>query len=449
MYADVDRVRFDATQHFLRVVQQQGRVLLASEANEQVAVLLHHLQTLARDLIGPRGGTSAVPDGTGFKIGPGFRVALSDDAKDLTLAAGHYWVGGMLCELEADTTFLTQPDHRPAEPFPTTGTHLVYLDAWERHVGAAEDPGLVEVALGGPDSCSRTRVVWQLKLLSETPSATPNSIRGRWAEVEANLGRLADGGRLSAGVDRAPRETDPCLAAPGSGYTGEDNQLIRVEIHTGGQLTGTPKPTFKWAYDNASVEHRLHRVNGTSVLLSQPPRDVRKSFPPGTRVELLADHEVRAGLPGLLTTVERVDEGDSYELILDHPAGFAVEEGETDEQGRPRWALLRRWDHTAESLAADGARTLTEGPALTLADGVQVTFAPPPAGSPPWTYRSGDHWTVPVRVATGDVVWPQRGRDPVALPPQGVEHRFAPLALFRPGTGVVDDAREFVKPAIG
>lgn len=429
MYADVERVRFDAAQHFLRVVQQQGRVTMAAEANEQVAILLRLVETLAADLLGP-GGTP--PAGKGFQI--------TRNGADLTIAPGHYWVGGRLCELpDPGATWKRQPDLTPREPLPVAGTHLVYLDAWERHVGAAEDPDLLEVALGGPDSCSRTKLVWQVRIVDEVAQATTNSVRSRWAAIEEQLGVLAGGGRLSADVDRTVHDLTPCLAAPGSGYTGGENQLIRVEIHRGGTAA---QATFKWAYDNASAAHRVVRVNGTSVRLGQPPRDVRKGLATGTRVELLTDEQIRAGgVRGLLTTVESVlEDADDYEVTLADPSRFEFESGDLDGQDRPRWAVLRRWDHTGK-----GAVPIKEGEWLVLDAGVRIRFAAPRPGTAAWTYRTGDYWTIPVRVATGDVIWPVDAKGtPVPRRPEGVEHRYAPLALIR--GGVVEDARSSFAP---
>ena len=66
-----------------------------------------------------------------------------------------------------------------------------------------------------------------------------------------------------------------------------------------------------------------------------------------------------------------------------------------------------------------------------LEDGVEVQFVAAGDGQPEHTYRVGDYWTFPARVATGDVVWPKDGLGkPAALPPQGPRHHYAPLAWF-------------------
>ena len=40
----------------------------------------------------------------------------------------------------------------------------MYLDVWERHVTALEDDDIREKALGGADTTTRCKVVWQVKV---------------------------------------------------------------------------------------------------------------------------------------------------------------------------------------------------------------------------------------------------------------------------------------------
>jgi hypothetical protein len=102
--------------------------------------------------------------------------------------------------------------------------------------------------------------------------------------------------------------------------------------------------------------------------------------------------------------------------------------------------LLRRWDHQAGDPTAGGV-ALTKGGAvpipsatgqwIDLEDGVQVLFEAQATA----TYRIGDYWLIPARVATGDVIWPQEIDDkgqlqPAARPPDGVDHHYAPLAIL-------------------
>ena len=65
MKADFTRNTFHAFRHFTRVLMQQGRVLLDADWNEQAAILLRYLRSMAADIIGPHGGPAG---NLGFRI---------------------------------------------------------------------------------------------------------------------------------------------------------------------------------------------------------------------------------------------------------------------------------------------------------------------------------------------------------------------------------------------
>ena len=53
--------------------------------------------------------------------------------------------------------------------------------------------------------------------------------------------------------------------------------------------------------------------------------------------------------------------------------------------------------------------------------------------------RTGDYWLIPARTATGDVEWPtETDKDsqgnltivPLAKPPDGIKHHYAPVAVI-------------------
>jgi hypothetical protein len=88
---------------------------------------------------------------------------------------------------------------------------------------------------------------------------------------------------------------------------------------------------------------------------------------------------------------------------------------------------VRRWDQTdnKDLDLVQGAVPVKEGQDawINLEDGVQIAF------SPDGEYRTGDYWLIPVRVATGELEWPVSATGPVALPPDGIEHHYAPLGF--------------------
>src|ERR1700694_649155 len=173
MKGDFTRDTFDPTNHFSRVLKQQGRVTLDADDNEQTAILLHYLRTLASDLIGPY----AAPVGEQG----GFSLDVATKKGDLIITKGRYYVDGLLVENDADCLYSEQPDY----PLPDgdklvqvirdkTGKSVfwLYLDVWERHITSIEDDNIREKALNGPDTCTRAQVVWQGKTLAE-PALSP------------------------------------------------------------------------------------------------------------------------------------------------------------------------------------------------------------------------------------------------------------------------------------
>ena len=149
MKGDFSRQTFRKGKHYSGVLMQQGRVQLDADFNELGAITRYRDETEATDVIGPSGTPRA---GTGFRIGIG-------ENQEVRIGGGRYYVDGILCE--NDTTgripLHDQPDLQGENALDlltqaNTSAGLVYLDVWQRHVTALEDPLLREVALGGPDT---------------------------------------------------------------------------------------------------------------------------------------------------------------------------------------------------------------------------------------------------------------------------------------------------------
>src|SRR4051794_13311992 len=100
MKGDFTRTTFDAAHHFSRVLQQQGRVTLDADANEQTDILLHYMRTLAADLIGPYAAPA---------VGGGFAIGADENSK-LSISAGRYYVDGILVENGDACLYTAQPN---------------------------------------------------------------------------------------------------------------------------------------------------------------------------------------------------------------------------------------------------------------------------------------------------------------------------------------------------
>lgn len=466
MKGDFSRLTFDPTNHFSSVLSQQGRVTVDADPNEQAAILLHYVRTLARDLIGPYGGPM---DGFGFEL----QVVQDGNNHVLSIGPGRYYVDGILCE-SSGCNYAQQPDYRPHGPDANGqgGDPLlsqladpdndqvfwIYLDVWERLVTSIEDDRIREVALGGADTSVRTQVVWQVKAktteqiveeLQEQRQAVQQAIdsaideewkaqlQQRANQLDADL-QLLDQSPPEAGACAAPLDSlstpflaqmsarldpgqqikDPCVMSPSAAYRGAENQLYRIEIQKGSAAGITP--TFKWSRDNGSVATRWLGTEGNDLRVG-----ATRGFAAGNWVELSDGGLELQGAGGLLVKLSNVQNG---RLSVDPdsiPAGGSI--AWTTELVNPS---VRRWDQAGNEdiTLTDGAVPIVESsstdPAwIDLEDGVQVQFAP---GG---IYRSGDYWLITARVASG-IDWPTQDEVPVRKPPNGVTHHYAPLGFL-------------------
>ena len=279
MKGDFTSFRNGHSKRYTGVLKQQGRVDLDADWNEHVEIQEYIRNTIEKDVIGACG----VPN-----YGSGFTVNWDAGRQDLTISPGRIYVDGILCELEeGGTSYLTQPNYPSRQALdPVDGrTDLIYLDVWQRHVTAIEDPEIRENALGGPDTTTRLQTVWQVKVLKLEGMRNvdcADEIQG-WPPAPGT-------GRLSTQEKTATAPEDPCLIAPGGGYRGLENRLYRVEIHRG---TGSNRPaTFIWSRDNGAVVFPLEKfISGepTKVIVSRLGRDQVLALREGDWVEVAGD----------------------------------------------------------------------------------------------------------------------------------------------------------------
>jgi Family of unknown function (DUF6519) len=374
MKGDFSRLTFRLGRRFTSVRLQQGRVILDSDWNEQADIRDHLERVRLEDVL----GSSAVPADGGFAVIP--------DRRDLSLSAGRIYVGGLVCELD---------DALPLVPVSAAGrTDLIYLDAWERHLTAVDDPDLLEVALGGADTTTRLQVTWKVGVVEDVGDVS--------VPEAASLLPSAPSGIL-------------CAAAP-DGYRGSENQLYRVEIHDGG---ASESATFKWSRDNGSV------VFAVQEFLS--PTSVRVAVRAGNASELAVADSVEVSgdeseLRGDAGTLARVTDVQGQGTIVALDQDVSRHAGES----HPR---IRRWDQRNAAVPVNTNWVELEA-------GIEVRFSD-------GTYRSGDYWTFPARPATASIEWPEDRT------PDGIEHRLCPLALVswdQAGRAEVRDCRRPFSP---
>jgi len=407
MKGEFSRDTFRARSHYTGVLMQQGRLAIDADWNEQVSIFLHYQRSVAADIIGWHGTPHPESSAPGAD---GFRIDLTNG--DLQIGPGHYYVDGILCENDEPCTYATQP----AAPVPedvagveARGTRLVFLDVWERHITALEDPGLLESALGGSDTCTRRQLVWQVRVLPVTDKG--DVFRSREALAEAlGLRRPDQAASLRA---RTATTSEPNAVDGRSGYTGVENRLYRVEI----QDSSHPA-RFKWSGNNGSVAYSILSCNG-NIATIDPGTNSDIRWAKGDWVELVDDDAAWSQRSGDLVQV--TDVGQSPDRLR---LSGAVSVNPN------RHAILRRWD---------GTGLAEEGRWIDLEAGIEISFG---SGS----LRDCDYWLIPARPATGGIEWPADDNTARWLLPRGIHHHYAPLAVLDEST---TDLRRFFSPLAG
>ncbi len=478
MKGNFSRQTFNPTKHYSGVLLQQGRVQLDADWNEQQAITQRRIETETRDVVG-RCGTPM--------NAPGFEMTLKKDST-LSIGSGRYYVDGILCENDVDVEYDQQPylldvpevvgQLKAAKTF----VGLVYLDVWQRHITALDDPHIREVALGGPDTATRIQSIWQVRTLpvqlqgpsrqrlegllaqldavqskqtgdgksepgtsakaqqgkgkSPTKGKSPleEEINKAYDEIRQLFGEITCGSQidewdelttppartLKARTQQPPETADPCLIPPGAGYRRLENQLYRVEVHKGG-LPGSA--TFKWSRENGSVVTAIEQFNGREITVHDVGADEVLGFANGQWVEVIDDGSDLSGKPEQLRgqlprQLVQIDEVNPATRVITLRSAPAA-------IGPVLHPKLRRWDQNG---GAGGDGILVTSDWLPLEDGIEVQFSK-------GTYSTGDYWLIPARTATGDIEWPPYDTSdlsyPAPQPPLGIQHHYCRLALLR------------------
>ena len=346
--------------------------------------------------------------GLGFVVGDGAAIltqeangnswnkqTLPEDFRSSLIASeGRIYVDGLCCDLDRFTSYFNQPNFpNPPDVEKADGqTDLVYLDVWERHITAIEDPDVREVALGGPDTTTRVKTIYQIKIEPDVNEQNCKKKIEGWPPGPGN-------GRLTTRTIADAVSSEPCIIAPGGGYRGLENQLYRVEIHTPGDLNTA---TFKWSRDNGSVVYAIEKFETgapNQIKVKQFGKDKFLSLKIGDWVEILGDETELKGEPGTLAQIDDIKE--SQKIII-----LNTDVSAHSHESHPK---IRRWDQPSDAI-------LVTPDSIILEKGIEVQFS----GS---AFKTGDYWVFAARTATANV---EELTDEPAL---GIKHHYCKLAL--------------------
>jgi len=340
-------------------------------------------------------------------------------------------------------SYATQPhDPEPAETTLAAGVRsltigadfVAFLDVWSRHLTAVEDDAMREIALGGPDTTTRTQTIWQVRL---------DKTIQKCADVVSPVSQA----RMAAQTAPVAQPPNPCIVPSQAGYRGLANQLYRVEVHKGGN---SGVATFKWSRDNAAFVFPVDgpiAAQATQLRLGSLGRDDRFGLKANDWVELIDERLELQGLPGFFARVHKTPEQNNRILELDAatlPAGTDFNDPTKSRIDMTRRPRVRLWSYDPDTAPVTGDTTLTTGGALPLESGIEVVFS----GT---AFRSGEYWQIPARTAineeTGDIEWPRFGNAAIPQAPRGITHHHAALAdVTVGGSWTVEDCRPLFSP---
>jgi Family of unknown function (DUF6519) len=357
--------------------------------------------------------------------------------------------------------------YSPAIPF-NNGKYIVYLDVWEREITWLDDRHLREVALGGVDTATRTKIVWQVKLLqvredsdnenghkynkefhqrqqeeqryqaqevrervddSSSSGSQPGycSCESQYREWEELISEPK--GTLKARLKPAYPPRDQCELPSEAAFHGPLHQLYRVEIHDGGTLKSGA--IFKCSRDNGIVASKIAHIAGNEnkITVENIGRDnSRFGYPIGSWIEVTDDRHELLGIPGTLAEVADV----KGNVIFFRPDTIPKGEESITNENYPTMynPKARRWDLIGTVEVPEE----NEG-YIDLEYDIQIKFGESDGYTNGYSaiFRPGASWLIVARRADASkgIEWPvDKDGKPAALRAEGIKHHFTKLALL-------------------
>jgi hypothetical protein len=411
--SDRARISYDRKRNYRSVVAQQGRVTLEADTNEAAWIAGDALRLETIDIVGPEG----TPDN-------GYAVAVSADGTEFVVGAGTMYLGGWRLQLDKAVELDDQPDWLNQPPSlavfsKAATTEVVALLAIEQSVTAVEDQALREVALGGPDTAARMRLMQHfVQVPVDATSCAPAAklMRGVLADnglaIDPKTLELQFDASLRVSFNPPPQPADPCCPPAQGGYLGADNQLVRVTVTEYNPVKKTGK--LLWGWNNASFLYRASLVdagaNPQILTLSPAPIDTDHMPQPKQAIEILrtqcileddkAGQDCVAALQGQVMTLGAGSVFANNQLTLPQTLDPTYSSDENP-------LFVRLWQAQVK---------FTEGQATPLDEvsGLAVTIRMKKLPAAPFGARP--YWHFAVRPNTPQQIYPERYLDKGQLP---------------------------------
>lgn len=397
---------------------------------------------------------------------------------DFLISPGTMYIGGQRAVFPARSagqrepysySYFDQPDwigpQAPSKPV----SEVISLRLFEQEVGAVEDPDLLDVALGGPDTTQRVRLMRRVeRSAGDKCTDAAKDWKEKGFSLDPETMRLHPEAALKVTFPTPPSTANPCDPVASGGYLGAVNQLIRVESRN----PDGRSPTLLWGYDNASFLYRVTAPasgsSATTLTLAQAPVDAFHQPLKNQVVEVLRMAAVLAEDPNAIDPAQRilrcVAEARGHVTFLSQAytpnadgSGTVVLDSLPPEYANDlsirRPLFLRIWQGQSS-----GSPTSPSGVELVDFAGqstnLWVTLTVPHGGTLP----DGAFWMIAVRPSTPQLVYPERFLENFQ-PPDGPNQWMCPLAVIDwrtvtggsspPASNPISDCREMFCNLVG
>ncbi|MDQ6966342.1 MAG: DUF6519 domain-containing protein, partial [Mariprofundaceae bacterium] len=247
MKTEISRDSHEPEKKYSGVYQQQGRMLTDADWNELMDIVKGRLDETLVDVLGSGS--------------PRHRNVVNNDVDPPVLQWGDVYAEGVHAEVRPVGNAVSESDFEydhqqsfPSAPALPASEYTLYADVWERTVTCLEDEGLIDSALHGADTCTRTQTMCQVKW-SAGDDPEDQSINPGKGNALLSV-TLKEDTTLSDPCDPCARE----MAVKAS--TG--NYLFRVEVHdVKGPASAPTEVTLKWSGENGAEQLALEKTSGT------------------------------------------------------------------------------------------------------------------------------------------------------------------------------------------
>jgi len=230
--------------------QQQGRMVLDADWNELMELSKRRIDEALAEVIGSGAPDVVTP---GMTLGITLGVLEPGGAGAPLIKRASVYVDGIRASLESSVAgtgpfaLNQQADFPAPPPFPTAVAQMLYADVWELSATALEDRAVLDTALHGADTSTRTQQVAQIKWCPATINPLTDARNPAKGDGICKL-ELREG-------SAAPDPCDPLavgvqLEAPSGNY------LFRLEVHEVlGAAVAPTEITLKWSSENAAEQY--------------------------------------------------------------------------------------------------------------------------------------------------------------------------------------------------